>query len=133
MLIGTPCIYIYIYILGFHVVFSLCVRCKTKTKNFADFVNLDFQNFMKIKFSLRLIFFNFYHTGSCEVLKKFGPDKVSRFDVYWIQTNSWVFRGVTKARYKEKMLIVYTPWWELPRQKSYSLYFSHLPTLGRTY
>ena len=61
-----------------------------KEKNFADFQNLIF--FYKNKKLLNTIFLNFDHSKTfpgvtwCPT-KKFGPDRFSCFDVYWIQTN----------------------------------------------
>ena len=75
--------------------FSLCLRCKTKTnkifggcykKNFVDLQNFQNPNFVRGKFwkirsSIKL------SLGYVRSQTKFGPDRFSRFDVYWIQTN----------------------------------------------
>ena len=64
-----------------------------KKKNVKDFIKnfVDFQNFQKSNFdggkflkiwsSINLLWDNMMSH------KKFGPDRFSRFDVYWIQTN----------------------------------------------
>ena len=74
---------------------SLCLNCKTKTnKKFADIIKkiMDFQNFqksyfvrgkyLKIRSSINL------PLGHASSHEKFGPNRFSRFDVYWIQTNN---------------------------------------------
>ena len=64
-------------------------------KKFVDFIKkkfVDFQNFQKSNFWWRQIFENLIiHKPStwshARSRKKFGPDRSSRFDLYWIQTN----------------------------------------------
>ena len=56
--------------------FHVCkyVHCKTKTnKNFVDFIKKKFHGFLKF--------------SNARSHKKFGPDRFSRFNVYWIQTD----------------------------------------------
>ena len=55
-------------------------------KNFVDFQNFQKSNFDGGKFLKILSFINlpWDHMMSH---KKFGPDRFSRFDVYWIQTD----------------------------------------------
>ena len=36
---------------------------------------------------IEILFFHKPFLGSLDVPQKFGPDRFSRFDVYWIQTN----------------------------------------------
>ena len=68
---------------------------KQKLKNFTDFIQ-KFHGFSKFSENQTLLeanFFNFDHKPflrSCEVPQKFGLDRFSRFDVYWIQTNRQV-------------------------------------------
>ena len=57
-----------------------------KKKKFADFQNYQKSNFdggkfLKIRSSIN------FPWGHVMSHKKFGPDRFSRFDVYWIQTN----------------------------------------------
>ena len=61
---------------------------------FTDFMKknyVDFQNLMKIEFCWRLIFkiLITHKPFPCHARSytKFGPDRFSRFDVYWIQTD----------------------------------------------
>ena len=61
--------------------------CKQITKkNFADFQNFQKSNFDRGKFLKILSFINFPWDHMMSH-KKFGPDRFSRFDVYWIQTD----------------------------------------------
>jgi len=56
-------------------------------KKFANFQECNF--FTKLK-TFKTHFFKFYHIfsyGHVMSHTKFGPDRFSRFDVYWIQTN----------------------------------------------
>ena len=60
----------------------------TKTKNFADFKifflqkwNFDGGKFLKICSSINLSW------GQARCHNKFAPDRFSRFDIYWIQTD----------------------------------------------
>jgi len=59
-------------------------------KNFADFQEFNFftklKTFKKHIFKKILSFINL-SCGHVMLHKKFGPDRFSRFDVYWIQTN----------------------------------------------
>ena len=43
---------------------------------------------------------NEFSLGSCEVPNKFWPDRFSRFDVYWIQTNRKTNR---QAKFKYRL------------------------------
>ena len=70
--------------------------CKQITKkNFADFQNFQKSNFDRGKFLKILSFINLPldHMMSH---KKFGPDRFSRFDVYWIQTDKQTDRQTDK-------------------------------------
>ena len=63
-----------------HVLFVYIVK-----KNFVDFKNFQKSNFDGGKFlKIRSINLSWGHVMSH---KKFGPDRFSRFDVYWIQTD----------------------------------------------
>ena len=78
-------IYIYTRLLGrFAPIFYLncehvlfCVHFKTKKKKISRIFKKNFKIFIIHKPSL----------GLRDVPQKFGPDRLSRFDVYWIQTN----------------------------------------------
>ena len=52
---------------------------------------MDFQNFQKSNFDrgkfLKILSFINLHWDHMMSHKKFGPDRFSRFDVYWIQTD----------------------------------------------
>ena len=52
---------------------------------------MDFQNFQKSNFDggkfLKILSFINLPWGQVMSIKKFEPDRFSRFDVYWIQTN----------------------------------------------
>ena len=67
-----------------------------KNKTFRGFCKKKFRGFskfLKFEFELRQIFENLIFdkpslgSHSREILQKFGPDRFSCFDVYWIQTN----------------------------------------------
>ena len=69
-----------------HVLFVYIL--KQRRKNFADFQELNF--FTKLKTFKTLFLFLSFITLPCDHVmshKKFEPDRFSRFDVYWIQTN----------------------------------------------
>ena len=71
--------------------FTLYTHCKNKQKKFADFIKFlcGFSNLTKIGFvgGKFLKFWSFINLplGHARSHKKFGPDRFSRFDVYWIQ------------------------------------------------
>ena len=69
----------------------LIVTLKNKEKKFRGFNKNDFKIFYKTKKTFKHNFFIFiiYKTflGSREIPHEIGPDRFSRFDVYWIQTN----------------------------------------------
>ena len=64
------------------------LRILTK-KNFVDFQN--FQKFNEnrvlIETKIEILIIHKPSLGSREFHKKFGPDRLSCFDAYWIQTN----------------------------------------------
>jgi len=68
---------------------SLCVHCRTITK-FSGFYK-KFRGFSKLEFWWRQIMVNSiiqnHPWGHTRSHKKFGPDRFSRFEVYWIQTD----------------------------------------------
>jgi len=86
---GTPCNFVWLQ----DIDLLYFVQYKTKTKKFADFIIFfrAFSKFFKNKKLLTQIFkiliIHKPSLGSREVPQKFGPDRFSRFDVYWIQTN----------------------------------------------
>ena len=73
--------------------FSLYIHCKTKKKhkNFVNFIKKGFSKFSIIEFVIDYIFENsIIHKpslGSRDFTQKFGLDRFSRFDGYWIHTN----------------------------------------------
>ena len=72
-----------------------------------DFQN--FQNLMKIKFLWRQIFeILIIHKPSLwsrDVPQKFGSDRFSRFDVYWIQTNKQTDKKTDKPNLYIDLLV----------------------------
>ena len=73
-------------------IFSLYVLLKQyqKSLHIYKFLFVDFQHFLKIEFSWRLYFeLLIIHKPSLKTWfhTKFGPNRFSRFDIYWIQTN----------------------------------------------
>ena len=82
---------------------SLCLNCKTKTnKKFADIKKkfVDFQNFQKSNFVrgkyLKIRSLINLSLGHASFHEKFGPNRFSCFDVYWIQTDR-------QAKYKYRL------------------------------
>jgi len=76
------------------IMFSMCIHRKTNQKKFADLNKnfVHFQNFHKfneIRILMETNIWNFINLpwGRVRSHTKFGPDRFSRFDVYWIQTN----------------------------------------------
>jgi len=72
--------------------FSLCIHCLKKKKSCGFYKkNRVFSTFNKNKVCWRQIFeiLIIYKPslGTCEVPQKIGPDRFTRFDVYWIQTD----------------------------------------------
>ena len=70
---------------------------------------VDFQNLMKVEFCWRKIFENLIiHKPSLDHVMshtKFGPDRFSRFDVYWIQTKKQTDRQA-KFIYRSKIALI---------------------------
>ena len=62
---------------------------KQRRKKFAVFKNLNFFTKLKTFKTHCFLFLSFINLPCGHVIshKKFGPDRLSRFDVYWIQTN----------------------------------------------
>ena len=75
-------------------IFTLYIHCNTKTIKIPDFINKDFQHLIKFEFRWRqiceilIIYKPSLGSGDmCSRNKKFRPDRLSPFDVYWIETN----------------------------------------------
>jgi len=65
-------------------------------KNSRIFKNLNFFYKIKkkpLKHMFKIFFLSFINLpcGHVMSLKKFGPDRFNRFDVYWIQTNRQIY------------------------------------------
>ena len=82
-----------------HVLFVYIVN-----KNFVDFQNFQKSNFDGGKF-LKIWSFINLPWGHVMSHKKFGPDRFSRFDVYWIQTDKQTNRQTNKQTDKPNLYI----------------------------
>ena len=100
-----------------HVLFVYILKQRRKIfsdlkKKFADFQEINF--FTKLK-TFKTHFFKFLSfinlpCGHVMSHKKFGPDRFSRFDVYWIQTDRQKTNRQAKFIYRLKKPIVKLFW-----------------------
>ena len=90
---------------------------------------MDFQNFQKSNFDrgkfLKILLFINLPWDHMMSHKKFGPDRFSRFDVYWIQTDKQTNRQTNKQTDKPNLYIDCDL---LPKAAQIGIYFTDSST-----